>query len=736
MINIEVYSTHAVIRSQQPLTVGLTGASAHFAFGKPWDQLIKTAVFRQGEKTVTVADIGQQVQIPWEVLTLPGVPVMIGVYGTDPEGKLVIPTLWAETEPVRPGADPQVGVTPADPTAPVWAQLQSNMGSREQLNTNDKTSLVAAINEANRAVMAVTVSGADGSYETQTTMAELSVALDAGKSPQCYWEEHGVWLPLSKLDIRKTGISFADFSMTAKNKEYYIHMTGVSGGDMEVTGSVTVLATGKSKLPNPEKLTLIGSATAEYDGSAAVSVHIPTKVSQLLNDSGFLTQAPVTSVNGQTGAVAVSTAIKVQVWQKNDGSYDYSHNSLRIMNALSDGNTVFCRLGTHYLLSLVYATPAKCIFTGVYEGELYAVTVTSTGATVSTTPLSSGGSGADGLLFDEITGTLYLMQSGQIIGNGVQLPTSGEGPTNNAVLTLENTTGWSSKTMPNDADCMISFDWSSVDGEVSTGSGTVTVKVENELQYSANIKQGANTISIMEYLRLGENRIDVTVTDFRGNSKSLLFLVSMFDPANLKSTKLVDRTLTGDYINGRVTKVGPYAFHGLTLNLLSLPNVTEVAECAFITMVADEVDIPSLTSIEISTWMIRAATIGVVKLPSVTAIGGESLWDTREVGRIVFNSLETIGVSLKNGNNIKIYDFHALTSLRSLPHHGSQYSIIIRTPTVCTLQDAPISQVLSYVSLYVPRDLVDSYKVATNWSSIADKIFAIEDYPEIDGGAG
>jgi hypothetical protein len=33
----------------------------------------------------------------------------------------------------------------------------------------------------------------------------------------------------------------------------------------------------------------------------------------------------------------------------------------------------------------------------VYEGELYAVTVTSTGATVSTTPLSSGGSGADGI---------------------------------------------------------------------------------------------------------------------------------------------------------------------------------------------------------------------------------------------------------------------------------------------------------------------------------------------------
>ena len=830
MINIEVYSTHAVIRSQQPLTVGLTGASAHFAFGKPWDQLIKTAVFRQGEKTVTVADIGQQVQIPWEVLTLPGVPVMIGVYGTDPEGKLVIPTLWAETEPVRPGADPQGGVTPADPTAPVWAQLQSNMGSREQLQTNDKTSLVAAINEANRAVCWVKVSRKeDGAYYIDgTNVPALLNAFSDGKALIC--DLSGALMPLTGYS--STGLF--EFTSIRNNTKYCVTILP----DGTVTYTNTVLATNQSKLPNPQKLTFIGNATAEYDGSEAVTVGIPTKVSQLKNDSGFLTEvlaplylvtindsgkaeqsyddrmaayqsgyviqcdylgtrlplkavvdmdfmfsgiidrtsyhvvvrsngstvinerslasqtdiptkvsdledagdylteAPVTSVNGQTGAVAVSTAIKVEVWQKNDGSYDYSHNSLRIMNALSAGNTVFCQLGTHYLLSLVYATPAKCIFTGVYDGELYAVTVTSTGAAVTTTPLSAGGGGADGLLFDEITGTLYLMQSGQILGNGVQLPSSGEGPTNNAVLTLENTTGWSSKTMPNDADCMISFYWSSVDGDVSTGSGTVTVKVENELQYSANIKQGANMISIMEYLRLGENRIDVTVTDFRGNSKSLLFLVSMFDPANLKSTKLVERTLTGDYINDRVTKVGRYAFHGLTLNQLSLPNVTEVGKYAFMTMVADEVDIPSLTSIEISHHMFRDAAIGVVKLPSVAAIGDESLWGVGEVGRIVFNSLETIGVLLKNGNNIKIYDFHALTSLRSLPHHGRQYSIIIRTPTVCTLQDAPISQVLSQVSLYVPRDLVDSYKVATNWSSIADKIFAIEEYPEIDGGEG
>lgn len=727
MINIEVYSTHAVIRSQQPLTVGLTGASAHFAFGKPWDQLIKTAVFRQGEKTVTVADIGQQVELPWEVLTLPGVPVMIGVYGTDPEGKLVIPTLWAETEPVRPGADPQEGVTPADPTAPVWAQMQSNMGSREQLNTNDKTSLVAAINEANRAVMAVTVSGADGSYETQITMAELSAALDAGKSPQCYWEEHGVWLPLAKLDIRKTGISFADFSLTAKNKEYYIHMTSVSGGDMEVTGSITVLATEKSKLPNPQKLTLIGKTTAEYDGSEAVSVGIPTKVSDLEDAGDYLTEAPVISVNGQTGAVAVSTAIKVEVWQKNDGSYDYSHNSLRIMNALSAGNTVFCRLGTHYLLSLVYATPAKCIFTGVYEGELYAVTVTSTGATVTTTPLSSGGGGADGLLFDETTCTLYLMQNGQILGNGVQLPATGNGPANNAVLTLANTTGWSNKTIPNSQPtCTVSFDWSSVEGDVSTGDGTLVVKVAGELWHTAKIRQGEHTLNILNYLSIGYNLVHVTVTDFYGNTQTIPFGITMYDLAALKSTKLVERTLTGDYTNDRATKIGDHAFAGLTLDQLSLPSVTEVAMNGFNSLTVSELELASLT--ETTYWMFRDGRFDVVKVPSVVKLNNQSLF-AWYINRMVLNrvNLEFVDDVLTSKNNVVTFDFDRLKSLPRIPG-GSTRNVIIRTPEVCALQTPPGT---TSVNVYVPASMVDRYKSETNWSAMAERIFAIEDHPDI-----
>ena len=38
----------------------------------------------------------------------------------------------------------------------------------------------------------------------------------------------------------------------------------------------------------------------------AVEAAIPTKTSQLDNDSGFITSAPVTSVNGKAGAVTLS----------------------------------------------------------------------------------------------------------------------------------------------------------------------------------------------------------------------------------------------------------------------------------------------------------------------------------------------------------------------------------------------------------------------------------------------
>jgi hypothetical protein len=270
-----------------------------------------------------------------------------------------------------------------------------------------------------------------------------------------------------------------------------------------------------------------------------------------------------------------------------------------------------------------------------------------------------------------------------------------------------------------------------VDGGVSTGTGTVTVKVENELRYSANIKQGAYTINVIDYLRLGENRVDLTITDFRGNSKSVLFIVSMYDPEALISKKLVEKTLTGDYTNDRVTTVGANAFVGLKLGKLSLPNVVGDTSSAFANLIADELELDSVEST--SYRMVNASTIGVMRLPNVTQIGDRSDFRANKVERMVFNRLEDFTVTLRGDyTQVVTFDFHKLKSLANIPNSSLLSNLIIRTPdTVCTLQSVPES---TKAKLYVPEALVEQYKVATNWSSMADRIFAIEDNLDFCGG--
>ena len=125
MILIDISGASAVIRRQGVLTQGMAGAMVTFRFDSSWDGFSKTAVFRGGDITKDVTDIADTVTIPWEVL-LAGVPVYIGVYGI--KGEVILPTVWARTELVQPGADPS-GDESADPTLPVWAEMRETVNS-------------------------------------------------------------------------------------------------------------------------------------------------------------------------------------------------------------------------------------------------------------------------------------------------------------------------------------------------------------------------------------------------------------------------------------------------------------------------------------------------------------------------------------------------------------------------------------------------------------------------------
>ena len=130
----------------EPLTSGMVGQPIELEYSPDFDGLTLTAVFTNGKTTVDVLNPGNQCVIPHEVLDTVGTLVKVGIYAVR-GNELVIPTVYAAVGIVLKGADPSGDVS-ADPTLPVWAQIQGIIGNLSDLTTEAKNNLVAAINEA------------------------------------------------------------------------------------------------------------------------------------------------------------------------------------------------------------------------------------------------------------------------------------------------------------------------------------------------------------------------------------------------------------------------------------------------------------------------------------------------------------------------------------------------------------------------------------------------------------
>ena len=275
MLKIDVYTTRINIRAQEPLTVGLVGARVRFSFSEGWKALGKIVVFRQGQTVKDQKISGDQARIPWEVLQQPGVPLEIGVYGTDAAGKQVIPTLWVRTEPVQPAPSP-VDDPGLEPTAEVWQQAIGGMGDLQMLKTQAKTDLVSAINEANQTAgdalkkagyfRFTVLTGEDGSMHIveRCQLADLEAAYLAGKVLLCHWYEEGIVASLVEIG-QETGYVFG----AQKGEVQYQIVVSANG----------VSCSARELSLKGKKLTFTGAVEAEYDGTKAVTIPVPAGTS-------------------------------------------------------------------------------------------------------------------------------------------------------------------------------------------------------------------------------------------------------------------------------------------------------------------------------------------------------------------------------------------------------------------------------------------------------------------------
>ena len=173
MIQITCKGNSAICTRAARLTSGMVGLQCEFVFDGAWDGLARTAVFTAGNEKRDVLLTGDTCTVPWEVLKTAGYQLVIGVYGSNAEGTLVIPTVYAMCGGIASGADPS-GDESTDPTLPVWGQMQGMIGDLAELATTSKDNLVDAINEA-----AKSGGGGGASVELDTTLTQSGKAADA-----------------------------------------------------------------------------------------------------------------------------------------------------------------------------------------------------------------------------------------------------------------------------------------------------------------------------------------------------------------------------------------------------------------------------------------------------------------------------------------------------------------------------------------------------------------------------
>lgn len=145
LMKISVGRTSARVIGSKGIAAGTVGGQIAIQYDDPsWNGLSKKITFRSC-CVKTVANVGNMVKIPAEVVAHPGHRLMLGITGVSDAGYTIIPTVWTDLGPIYDSSESSgddIDVTP-----PVWAQLMAAIGDLNSLQTASKESVVTALNE-------------------------------------------------------------------------------------------------------------------------------------------------------------------------------------------------------------------------------------------------------------------------------------------------------------------------------------------------------------------------------------------------------------------------------------------------------------------------------------------------------------------------------------------------------------------------------------------------------------
>ena len=184
---------------------------------------------------------------------------------------------------------------------------------------------------------------------------------------------------------------------------------------------------------------------------------------------------------------------------------------------------------------------------------------------------------------------------------------------------------------------------------------------------------------------------------------------------NIEMQRFIDIIEGTSFVNDRITTIKNRLFSNCTsLTTINLPECTTLGYQAFMNCTnLTTVNLPECTRIKEDTF-INCTNLVTVDLPKCTTIESNAFANCTSLTTIDLPECTSIGNTA----------FAGCTNLTTIILSNNQ---VVTLGNINAFNNSPIVYGTGYV--YVPDNLVNSYKTATNWSTYANQIKPLSELP-------
>lgn len=240
--------------------------------------------------------------------------------------------------------------------------------------------------------------------------------------------------------------------------------------------------------------------------------------------------------------------------------------------------------------------------------------------------------------------------------------------------------------------------------------------------------------------------VNHTLTSLEEDGIGIIGDRALYNNTALTSVNFPNATSIGEYAMAgcsalqtalvpKLATSGTYAFNNCTsLESISMPQLVTVSNYMFAGCSAlSSVSIPNATRINQYAFQ-NCKDLTSIDLDGITNIGNYAFSGTG-IGTLVIPDATSLGTYLCQGYRTGVVDQHKTVNLSSNRFNGanSLCHLILRSTTMCTLTTNALTGTAIAAGIgwiYVPTDLVATYKAASNWSNYASQIVDISEYPK------